>query len=144
VAAPNDPTPGIKLVTLYELRQDWNDAGAVAESSSSNFRRTLTPISRSHSPTGSGDTGAQYRGQARLPAGSNSKSVLSRYVALLNSAKEYREVRSVLQDAVARYPRDAPLKGDLIRVEAAIDGLDSAPPKRTHLRRTSRTTAFTI
>ena len=50
-------------------------------------------------------------------------------MALLNSEKEYREARSVLADAVARDPKNAPLKGDLIRAEAAIDGLDAALSK---------------
>jgi len=35
----------------------------------------------------------------------------------------------VLADAVARDPKNAPLKGDLIRMEAAIDGLDAALSK---------------
>jgi predicted Zn-dependent protease len=48
---------------------------------------------------------------------------------LLNSEKQYREARSVLADAVARETKNALLKGDLIRMEAAIDGLDAALSK---------------
>jgi len=32
----------------------------------------------------------------------------------------------VLQDAVTRNPRNTSIKGDLIRVEAELDGLDTA------------------
>ncbi|MGK4277488.1 tetratricopeptide repeat protein, partial [Escherichia coli] len=55
--------------------------------------------------------------------------ILSRYVTLLTSAKEFREARTVLQEAIARDPLNAPLKGDVIRVEADIDGLDTALAK---------------
>jgi len=130
-AAPNDPTPGIKLVTLYELRQDWTNARAVAGELVVKFPQDANAqIAQATAQLGGGDTKSaisSYRRAYQLAP--NSMLVLSRYLALLNSAKEYREVRSVLQDAVAHFPRDAPLKGDLIRVEAAIDGLDAALSK---------------
>jgi predicted Zn-dependent protease len=48
---------------------------------------------------------------------------------LLTSAKEFRQARTVLQEAVTRDPRNATLKGDLIRLEAEINGLDAALAK---------------
>jgi len=130
-AAPNDPTPGIKLVTLYELRQDWNNARAVAGELVVKFPQDVNAqIAQATAQLGGGDAkGAISAYRRAYQLAPDSISLLSRYVTLLNSAKEYREVRSVLQDAVARYPRNAPLKGDLIRVEAAIDGLDAALSK---------------
>ena len=59
----------------------------------------------------------------------NSLPVLSRYLALLNSAKDFSQARTVLQTALARDPKNSQLKGDLIRVEAEIDGLEAGLAK---------------
>jgi len=130
-AAPNDPAPGIKLVHLYELRQDWSNARAVAGELVVKFPQDVdTQIAQATAQLGGGDTKSalsSFRRAYQLAPGSI--PILARYVALLNSAKEYREARSVLADAVARNPKNAPLKGDLIRVEAAVDGLDAALSK---------------
>jgi tetratricopeptide (TPR) repeat protein len=89
-----------------------------------------TQIAQATAQLGGGDTKSALssfrRAYQLAPA---SIPILARYLALLNSAKEYPEARSVLADAVARNPKNAPLKGDLIRVEAAIDGLDAALSK---------------
>src|SRR5262249_19550484 len=94
-AAPNDPTPGVKLVNLYELRQDWNNARVVAGELVAKFPQDFNAvIAQATAQLGGGDTrGAisSYRRAYQLAP--NSTAVMSRYVALLNSAKEYREVR---------------------------------------------------
>ena len=130
-AAPNDPAAGIKLVNVYEMRQDWNNARTVAGELVAQFPRDVNvEICASHRLLGSGDTkGAISSYRRAYEIAPNSIPILSRYVALLTSAKEFREARTVLQEAVARDPRNAPLKGDLIRVEAEIDGLDAALAK---------------
>ena len=56
----------------------------------------------------------------------SSVPILSGYVALLRRAGYFRDARDVLQDAVARNPQNAAIKADLIRVEAELDGLDTA------------------
>jgi predicted Zn-dependent protease len=127
-ADPNDLQPGIKLVTLYELRQDWKNALAVAGELVAQFpREAAVHIAQATAELGTGDTKSAIAtyGRARDLA-PGSMPILSRYVSLLNSAKEFREARSVLEDAIARDPKNAFLKGDLIRVEAAVDGVDSA------------------
>jgi putative PEP-CTERM system TPR-repeat lipoprotein len=127
-AAPNDPTAGVKLVNLYELRQDWNNAKTVAGELVAQFPRDVNAqVAQATAFLGSGDTKnaiSSYRRAYDITP--NSIPILSRYIALLTSAKELREARTVLQEAVERDPRNAPLKGDLIRIEAEIDGLDAA------------------
>ena len=44
---------------------------------------------------------------------------------LLNAAKYYGEERGVLQDAIAKDPKNASLKANLARVTAQIDGIDA-------------------
>jgi len=58
-----------------------------------------------------------------------SRPIFSRYLALLRDAKKFVEVRTVLQAALDRDPKDASLKGDLIRVEAEIGGLEAGLAK---------------
>ncbi len=54
---PNDPTPGIKLVNLYELRQDWKDALAVAGELVAQFPRDANVhIAQATAELGAGDT----------------------------------------------------------------------------------------
>src|SRR6202022_2966976 len=54
-----------------------------------------------------------------------SNPILSRYLALLRAAKKFPEARSTLQAALDRDPRNASLKGEMIRVEAEIGGLEA-------------------
>ena len=130
-AGPNDPQPGIKLVTLYELRQDWKDALAIAGELVAQFPRDANVhIAQATAELGAGDTKSAIASYGRAhDLAPGSMPILSRYVTLLNSAKEFREARSVLEDAIARDPKNVFLKGDLIRVEAAVDGADSALAK---------------
>jgi cellulose synthase operon protein C len=130
-AGPNDPQPGIKLVTLYELRQDWKNALAIAGELVAQFpRNAAVHIAQATAELGAGDTKSAIASYGRAhDLAPGSIPILSRYVSLLNSAKEFRQARSVLEDAIARDPKNAFLKGDLIRVEAAADGVDSALAK---------------
>jgi putative PEP-CTERM system TPR-repeat lipoprotein len=130
-AAPNDPAPGLKLVELYSLRQDWNNANAVAGELTAQFPRAANvQISLATAQLGRGDVkGAISSYRRAYEIAPNSPSILARFVTLLNSAKEFREVRAVLQDAIARDPWNSTLKSDLIRTEAEIDGLDAALAK---------------
>jgi cellulose synthase operon protein C len=136
-AAPNDPTAGIKLVGVYETQQDWNKAKAIAGELVAQFPRDVNvQIAQATAFLGSGDTKnaiSSYRRAYEITP--NSIPILSRYVALLTSAKELREARTVVQEAVTRNPRNALLKGDLIRLEADIDGLDAALAKARDLKK---------
>jgi cellulose synthase operon protein C len=130
-AAPNDPAPGIKLVNLYALRQDWTNAKAVSGELAAQFPRDVNVfLAQATAQLGSGDTESAISSyKSAYEIAPNSLPILSRYLALLNSAKEFREERAVLREAITRDPRNAPLKGDLIRTEAEIDGLDTALAK---------------
>ena len=130
-AAPNDPAAGVKLVNVYEMRQDWNNARTVAGELVAQFPRDVNvQIAQATAFLGSGDTQSAISSYKRaFEIAPNSIPILSRYVSLLTSAKEFREARTVLQQAVTRDPRNAPLKADLIRLEAEIDGLDAALAK---------------
>jgi len=134
-AKPNDPAAGIKLVNVYELRNDWNNARTVAGDLVAQFPQDVNvQIAQAIAFLGSGDTKSAISSYKRAyEIAPNSIPILSRYVALLTSAKEFREARTVLQEAVAREPRNASLKGDLIRAEAEVDGLDAALAKAHEL-----------
>jgi cellulose synthase operon protein C len=126
--AKYDPVPGLKLVGLFELRADWDSAKAVAVELGQQFPQDANV--------------AEVQGRARLEAGDSrgaiasyklaqqlapsSVPILSRYVGLLRQAGYFRDARGVLQDAVTRNPRNASIKADLIRVEAELEGLDTA------------------
>ena len=130
-AAPNDPAAGVKLVNVYEMRQDWSNARTVAGELVAQFPRDVNvQIAQATAFLGSGDTTSAISSYKRaFEMAPNSIPILSGYVSLLTSAKEFREARTVLQQAVTRDPRNAPLKADLIRLEAEIDGLDAALAK---------------
>ncbi len=127
-AAPTDPTPGLALVHVYELRQDWTNAKAVATALSAQFPTDVSILeAQARALLGAGDTNGAISAYKRAhELAPDSKPILARYLALLNSAKYYREARAALQAAVDRDPGNAPLKGDLIRATAAADGLDAA------------------
>jgi putative PEP-CTERM system TPR-repeat lipoprotein len=130
-AARNDPAPGLKLVGLYELRQDWNSAKAVAAELAAQFPQNANVLeAQGRAQFAAGDTnGAISSYKQAYELAPNSAPILSRYLALLNSEKYFGEARSTLQEALARNPRNAILKADLIRVEAEINGLDAAVAK---------------
>jgi cellulose synthase operon protein C len=126
-AVPSDPASGLKLAKVYELRQDWSSAKAIAGELVVQFPLDVNvQIAQATALLGSGDTRGAISSYRRAhEIAPNSIPILSRYVASLISAKEFSEARAVLQEAVAREPRNVLLKGDLIRVEAEIDGLDA-------------------
>jgi len=126
--AKNDPAPGLDLVKLYELRADWASARAVAIELGQQFPQDANVAeaqarARLEAGDRKGALGSYKLAQQLAP---NSIPILSQYVALLRQAGYFRDARDVLQDAVARNPRNASIKADLIRVEAELDGLDTA------------------
>jgi hypothetical protein len=56
--------------------------------------------------------------------------ILGRYLALLKKAKNFADAKIVLQAALDRDPQNSALKGELIRVEADIGGLEGALIRR--------------
>jgi tetratricopeptide (TPR) repeat protein len=60
----------------------------------------------------------------------NSGPILGRYLALLKKAKNFADAKIVLQAALDRDPQNSALKGELIRVEADIGGLEGALIRR--------------
>ena len=126
--ARSDPAPGIKLIKLYELRADWESAKAVAAELAQQFPRDpQVADAHGHACLEAGDRRGAIasfkRAQMLAPS---SVPILARYVSLLRQAGYFRDARDVLQDAIARNPQDASIKADLIRVEAELDGLDTA------------------
>jgi cellulose synthase operon protein C len=126
--ARDDPAPGLKLVSLYEKRRDWNSAKSVAGELATRFPRDANVIeaqARSQFEAGN-TTGALSSYRLAHELAPSSAPILSRYIALLNQTKNFREARDVLRDAVDREPRNRSLKAELIRTEAEVDGLDGA------------------
>jgi putative PEP-CTERM system TPR-repeat lipoprotein len=130
-AAKNDPSPGLKLMSLYESRQDWKSAKSVAAELASQFPGDVNVLeAQGRAQYGAGDmdgaVSSYKRAHELVP---NSIAILSRYLSLLNESKYYTEARGVLQDAIARDPRNASLKADLIRVEGEMNGVDAGVAK---------------
>jgi|SRR5271165_429221 len=127
-AADFDPTPGLKLIGLYEVRRDWNSAKAVAAELYAQFPRDVNVVvALGRTRLESGDTNAavsSYKVAYQLAP--DSIPVRSTYVALLKQAKFFRDAWDVLQQAVIREPQNASLKADLIRVDAEVDGVEGA------------------
>jgi putative PEP-CTERM system TPR-repeat lipoprotein len=127
-AAPNDPAPGLKLVALYELQKDWNNAKTVASELSAQFPQNVDALeAQGRAQFGAGDIdGAISSYKRAYELAPKSAPILSRYVALLSQAKHFPEARAVLQNAIAAEPGNASLKAQLIRVETETDGVDQA------------------
>jgi predicted Zn-dependent protease len=123
-----DPTPGLKLVNLFEMRADWNSAKTVAVGLGQLFPLDANVAeAQGRTSLEAGDPKyaiASYKLAQQLALGSI--PVLSRYIGLLRQAGYFRDARDVLQDAVKRNPQNALIKADLIQVEAELDGLDTA------------------
>lgn len=134
-AATYDPTPGLKLVALYELRRDWNSAKAVAAELFAQFPRDVNVVvafGRSQLKSGDID-GAISSYKLAHQLAPDSTPIRSAYVSLLKQAKYFREMRDILKEAIIREPQNASLKADLIRADAAIDGVDAAVSKAREL-----------
>jgi putative PEP-CTERM system TPR-repeat lipoprotein len=127
-AAPDDPEPGLALIRVYELQQDWANAKAVAGALNAQFPSNLSVLeAQAQAQLASGDTNgaiASYKRAYELSP--QSTPLLSRYLALLASTGDYRETSDVLKNAIGRDPRNSSLKADLIRVTAQLDGVDAA------------------
>jgi predicted Zn-dependent protease len=130
-AAPKDPAPALKLINFYGMRQDWKNATATADQLATKFPNNVDVLdAQARAQFGAGDTAAAIATYKRTYAlAPNSTLILSRYLATLNAAKNYTEVRNVLQAALARDPKNASIKSDLIRIEAKIGGLPAGIAK---------------
>ena len=130
-AAPSSPAPGLALVNLYGLRQDWKNATAAAAQLAEQFPINPDVLeAKGHVQAASGDTeGAIATYKRAYQLAPSSVPVLARYVALLNQAKDFSLARTVLEAALARDPKNGPVKGDLIRAQAEIAGLDAGLAK---------------
>src|SRR6516225_4555885 len=129
--ARNDPAPGLKLVGVYERRQDWTSAKSVAAELAAQFPGDANILdAQGQAQLAAGDPNGAIssfkRAYALVPT---STPILSRYLAALSGAKYFTEARGVLQEAVAHDPQNASLKADLIRVEGEINGVDAAVAK---------------
>jgi putative PEP-CTERM system TPR-repeat lipoprotein len=126
-AAPNDPAAGLMLVNMYGLQQDWKQAVPAAAELVAQFPASVEVLdAQGRVQIGAGDADgalSTYRHAHELAPASN--PILSRYLALLRAAKKFPEARSTLQAALDRDPRNASLKGEMIRVEAEIGGLEA-------------------
>jgi putative PEP-CTERM system TPR-repeat lipoprotein len=130
-AAKNDPTPGLKLVSLYEARNDWKSAKSVAAELASQFPGDVNVLeAQGVAQHGAGDMDGAISSYKRAhELAPNSVPILSRYLSFLNENKYFMEARGVLQDAIARDPRNVSLKADLIRIEGQMNGVDAAIAK---------------
>ncbi len=130
-AARNNPAPGLKLIGIYKMRQDWTSAKAVAAELAGQFPGDANILdTQGQAQLAAGDTnGATSSFKRAYELSPDSAPILSHYLTSLWGAKYFTEARGVLQDAVARDPRNSFLKADLIRVEAEIIGTDSAVAK---------------
>ena len=130
-AASYDPTPGLELVALYELRRDWNSAKAVAAELYAQFPRDVNVVvafGRTRLESGDIDAAiSSYKLAHQLAP--DAPQIRSAYVALLKQARYFGEARDVLKEAMIREPQNASLKADLIRADAEIDGVDAAVSK---------------
>jgi putative PEP-CTERM system TPR-repeat lipoprotein len=124
---PNDPAPGLRLVTLHAARRDWTNAAAAAGKLANQFPNNLDVLeAKGRAQIGVGDiAGATATYKTAYELAPESRLAVSRYLAVLNSAKNFSEARSVLQAVLSRDPKSASAEGDLIRTEAAIGGLEA-------------------
>jgi putative PEP-CTERM system TPR-repeat lipoprotein len=134
-AAPHDPVPGLKLIGVYEKRQDWTNAKTVAAELAAQFPGDANILDiQGQAQLAAGDTNGAIssfkRGYELAP---NSVPILSRYLTALSGAKYFTEARGVLQEALARDPRNPSLKADLIRAEREVNGVDAAVAKASAL-----------
>jgi putative PEP-CTERM system TPR-repeat lipoprotein len=124
-AAAGEPGPGIALVNFYFLRREPGRALALAGQLGDQFPTNPDVLdARGRAQAAAGDkSGAIATYKRAYELAPNSAPILSRYLGLLTSAKNFAAARTLLQQAVDRNPRNASLKADLIRVEAEADGL---------------------
>jgi cellulose synthase operon protein C len=126
-AAPNDPAPGLLFVNMYGSRQDWKTAVAAAADLAEKFPDNVDVLATAAEiQTRAGDAnGAVSTYKRAYELAPHLPQVLSRYLGALAAAKKFVEQRTVLQAALDRDPHTTSLRGDLIRVEAEIGGLEA-------------------
>ncbi len=130
-AAPNNTAPEIALIHLYGARQDWAAAAAAAAELADKFPDNPDVLdAKARVQIASGNTEGAISTYKRVhELAPQSAPVLSRYLGLLNAAKEFAEARTVLEAALTRDPNNSSLKGDLIRVASEIGGLEAGLAK---------------
>jgi predicted Zn-dependent protease len=116
---------------MYGLQQDWKQAKSAAAELVTQFPANVDVLDaqgRVQIAAGDKDSALSTykRAHELAPA---SRPIFSRYLALLKDAKKFPEERTELQAALDRDPKNASLKGDLIRVEAEIGGLKAGLAK---------------
>jgi putative PEP-CTERM system TPR-repeat lipoprotein len=116
---------------LYGSRQDWSAATAAAAQLADKFPDNPDVLdAKARVQIASGNTEGAISTYKRMhELAPQSVPVLSRYLGLLNAAKEFAQARTVLETALARDPNNSPLKGDLIRVASEIGGLEAGLAK---------------
>jgi putative PEP-CTERM system TPR-repeat lipoprotein len=127
IAGPSDPAPGIALVNLALLRQDWTNAMTVAGRIAEQFPTNTNVLdAKGRAQIAAGDTEGAVATYKRIyELSPDSFSAMANYVALLKGAKEFGKARTVLEAALAHDPKNSRVNGDLIRVDAGIDGMQA-------------------
>src|SRR5207253_2380247 len=99
-AAKSDPTPGLKLISLYEARRDLSSAKAVASELSEKFPKNVNVLTaQARVQLAAGDTkGAISSFKRAYQLAPTSIPIWSGYIALLKQAKYFREAWDVLQE----------------------------------------------
>jgi putative PEP-CTERM system TPR-repeat lipoprotein len=110
---------------LALLRQDPKNAVATATQIAEQFPTNTDVLdAKGRAQTASGDTEGAISTYKRIyELSPNSIPAMAGYVSLLNGAKEFSKARAVLQDALARDPKNGTVKADLIRVESEVGGM---------------------
>jgi putative PEP-CTERM system TPR-repeat lipoprotein len=126
-AAPANPAPGLLLVNMYGLQQDWKHATSAAAELAAQFPANVEVLdTQGRIQSAVGDTaGALSTYKRAHELAPDSKPVLARLLSQLKAEKNFPEERTVLQAALDRDPQNASLKADLIRVDAEIGGLEA-------------------
>ncbi len=127
-AAPNDPAPGLALVRVYELQQDWANAKAVAGALSAQFPSDVNVLeAQARAQLGAGDTNgaiASYKRAYELAPEFDTAPVALSRLAHLCGRLPRGERRPQGRDRSRSQERA--LKADLVRVTAQLDGVDAA------------------
>jgi putative PEP-CTERM system TPR-repeat lipoprotein len=130
-AAPDDPKPSIKLVDLYLDQKNFRDAQSIAAELLPLFPKNPDVLdAEGRVQLASGDAaGAAATYRLAFEAVPTSAVIRGRYLAALQAAKDYKTVRDVLAQALAREPENVAIKQDLVRVEEEIGGIDAGLAK---------------
>lgn len=131
VGAFSDPTPGLKLLSIYAAQRDWARAKALASELIVQFPskgEVFDAQGQVLALSGDSDGAIAVFGRAYAMA-PNSEPILLRYLQSLELAKRYLEIRTILQSRLEQDPSNLPVKAQLIRVEEKIGGLEAGLAK---------------